>query len=76
MSDKNLPAISKQVTELVLAGSLEHAEKAFAEAAEIHGDLAVVEVLQNIPPHVTALHMSGFECKADMTTSDGHGLEC
>ena len=61
MSDKNLPAISKQVTELVLAGSLEHAEKAFAEAAEIHGDLAVVEVLQNIPPHVTALHMSGFD---------------
>jgi len=62
MSDnKNLPAISKQVTELVLAGSLSHAEQAFAEAAEQHGDLAVAEVLQNIPPHVTALHMAGFD---------------
>jgi hypothetical protein len=61
MSDKNLPAIRKQVTELVLAGSLEHAERAFAEAAETHGDLAVVEVLQELPPHVTALHMSGFD---------------
>ncbi|UGQ47464.1 hypothetical protein [Massilia endophytica] len=61
MSDKNLPAISKQVTELVLAGSLSHAEQAFAEAAETHGDLAVAEVLQNIPPHVTALHMAGFD---------------
>ncbi|MBB3119413.1 hypothetical protein [Pseudoduganella violacea] len=62
MSDNsNLPAISKQVTELVLAGSLSHAEQAFAEAAEQHGDLAVVEVLNNIPPHVTALHMAGFD---------------
>jgi hypothetical protein len=61
MSDKNLPAIRKQVTELVLAGSLEHAERAFAEAADQHGDLAVVEVLQELPPHVTALHMSGFD---------------
>ncbi|WP_256079857.1 hypothetical protein [Massilia sp. YIM B04103] len=62
MSDNsNLPAISKQVTELVLAGSLGHAEQAFADAAEQHGDLAVVEVLNNIPPHVTALHMAGFD---------------
>lgn len=63
MSDEksNLPAISKQVTELVLAGSLSHAEQAFADAAEQHGDLAVAEVLQNIPPHVTALHMAGFD---------------
>ncbi|UTY56000.1 hypothetical protein [Massilia sp. erpn] len=62
MSDNsNLPAISKQVTELVLAGSLSHAEQAFADAAEQHGDLAVVEVLNNIPPHVTALHMAGFD---------------
>jgi len=60
-STKNLPAISKQVTELVLAGSLGHAEQAFAEAAEQHGDLVVAEVLQNIPPHVTALHMAGFD---------------
>ncbi|MGV7208875.1 hypothetical protein ACLB1G_13580 [Oxalobacteraceae bacterium A2-2] len=57
----NLPALSKQVTELVLAGSLGHAEQAFAEAADQYGDLAVVEVLNNIPPQVTALHMAGFD---------------
>jgi hypothetical protein len=57
----NLPALSKQVTELVLAGSLSHAEQAFAEAADQYGDLAVVEVLNNIPPQVTALHMAGFD---------------
>jgi hypothetical protein len=62
MSEKsNLPALSKQVTELVLAGSLGHAEQAFAEAADQYGDLAVVEVLSNIPPQVTALHMAGFD---------------
>ena len=59
--EKNLPALSKQVTELVLAGSLGHAEQAFAEAADQFGDLAVVEVLSNIPPQVTALHMAGFD---------------
>ena len=64
MSDdqtRNLPALSKQVTELVLAGSLGHAEQAFADAADQYGDLAVVEVLYNIPPQVTALHMAGFD---------------
>ena len=64
MSDdktSNLPALSKQVTELVLAGSLGHAEQAFAEAADQFGDLAVVEVLSNIPPQVTALHLAGFD---------------
>lgn len=62
MSDKtNLPALSKQVTELVLAGSLGHAEQAFSEAAEQHGDLAVVEVLGSLPPQVTALHLAGFD---------------
>jgi hypothetical protein len=62
MTEKsNLPALSKQVTELVLAGSLGHAEQAFAEAADQYGDLAVVEVLNNIPPQVTALHMAGFD---------------
>src|SRR4051812_41473749 len=62
MDDKsNLPALSKQVTELVLAGSLSHAEQAFAEAADQYGDLAVVEVLNNIPPQVTALHLAGFD---------------
>ncbi|WP_317203971.1 hypothetical protein [Janthinobacterium sp.] len=62
MSDKTyLPAISKHVTELVLAGSLGHAEQAFSEAAEQYGDLAVVEVLSTIPPQVTALHLAGFD---------------
>ncbi|MFA9217839.1 MAG: hypothetical protein ACEQSK_12145 [Sphingomonadaceae bacterium] len=62
MTEKsNLPALSKQVTELVLAGSLSHAEQAFVDAADAHGDLAVVEVLANIPPQVTALHLAGFD---------------
>ena len=62
MSEKsNLPAISKQVTELVLAGSLSHAEDAFTQAAEEHGDYAVAEVLSSIPPQVTALHLAGFD---------------
>lgn len=62
MSEKsNLPALSKQVTELVLSGSLGHAEQAFSEAADQYGDLAVVEVLGSIPPQVTALHMAGFD---------------
>jgi hypothetical protein len=62
MSEKsNLPAISKQVTELVLAGSLSHAEEAFTQAAEEHGDYAVAEVLSAIPPQVTALHLAGFD---------------
>ena len=34
----NLPALTKQVGELVLAGSLEHAEEVFSKAAEEHGD--------------------------------------
>src|SRR5450830_1500901 len=55
MSSKaNLPALSKQVSELVLAGSLSHAEQAFSEAAEQHGDLAVVEVLGSLPPQAWA----------------------
>ncbi|HJU99424.1 MAG TPA: hypothetical protein VJ752_02630 [Burkholderiaceae bacterium] len=62
MSEKsNLPALRKQVTELVLAGSLSHAEQAFADAADQYGDLAVVDVLQDLPPQVTALHMAGFD---------------
>lgn len=62
MSEKsNLPALRKQVTELVLAGSLGHAEQAFADAADQYGDLAVVDVLQDLPPQVTALHMAGFD---------------
>lgn len=63
MSDNksHLPALSKQVTELVLAGSLQHAEQAFSDAVEQYGDLAVVEVLASIPPQVTALHLAGFD---------------
>jgi hypothetical protein len=62
MSDKtNFPAISRQITELVLAGSTEHAEEAFNEAAEQFGDLAVVEVLNSLEPHVASLHMSAFD---------------
>jgi hypothetical protein len=61
MSKSNLPALSRQVSELVLAGSLGHAEQAFSEAVEQHGDLAVVEVLGTLAPQVTALHLAGFD---------------
>jgi len=57
----NLPALTKQVSELVLAGSLEHAEEAFSQAADEHGDYAVAEVLSTLPPQVTALHLAGFD---------------
>ena len=64
MSDdakSNLPALSRQVNELVLAGSLQHAEEALSKAADEHGDYAVAEVLSTLPPQVTALHLSGFD---------------
>jgi hypothetical protein len=63
MSDENtyLPALSKQVSELVLAGSLHHAEEALSKAADQQGDYAVAEVLSALPPQVTALHLSGFD---------------
>src|SRR5438067_11500501 len=64
MSDENkanLPALTKQVSELVLAGSLQHAEEAFSAAADSHGDYAVAEVLGTLPPQVTALHLAGFD---------------
>ncbi|MEQ1914215.1 MAG: hypothetical protein HOP24_04305 [Sideroxydans sp.] len=57
----NLPAIRLQVTELVLAGSTEHAEEAISETAEKLGDLAVVEVLSTLEPHVASLHLSAFD---------------
>ena len=57
----NLPALSKQVGELVLAGSLQHAEEALSQAADEHGDYAVAEVLSTLPPQVTALHLAGFD---------------
>jgi hypothetical protein len=64
MSDDNqanLPALTRQVSELVLAGSLQHAEEAFSKAADEHGDYAVAEVLSTLPPQVTALHLAGFD---------------
>jgi hypothetical protein len=64
MSEDNkskLPALSKQVNELVLAGSLQHAEEALSHAADEHGDYAVAEVLSTLPPQVTALHLAGFD---------------
>jgi len=57
----NLPALVSQVGELVLAGSLEHAEEVFSKAADEHGDYAVAQVLTELPPQVTALHLSGFD---------------
>jgi hypothetical protein len=57
----NLPALTRQVNELVLAGSLQHAEEALSKAADEHGDYAVAEVLSTLPPQVTALHLSGFD---------------
>lgn len=60
--DKNyLPALTRQVSELVLSGSLQHAEEALSQAADEQGDYAVAEVLSTLPPHVTALHLSGFD---------------
>ncbi len=57
----NLPALTRQVGELVLAGSLQHAEEALSKAADEHGDYAVAEVLSTLPPQVTALHLAGFD---------------
>jgi hypothetical protein len=57
----NLPALRKQFTELVIAGSTERAEEAFSEAVEEFGDLAVVEVLATIEPQITSLHLSAFD---------------
>ncbi len=58
---KNLPAIQHQITELVLAGSTKHAEETINETAEKFGDLAVVEVLNTLEPHVASLHLSAFD---------------
>lgn len=62
MADKsNFPAISRQVTELVLSGATEHAEEAINETAEQFGDLAVVEVLDKLEPQVAAMHLAAFD---------------
>jgi hypothetical protein len=57
----NLPAISRQITELVLAGSPAHTEEIFNDAAEQYGDLAVVEVLDALEPQVASMHLSAFD---------------
>ncbi len=57
----NFPAISRQVTELVLAGSSAHAEEAINDTAEQFGDLAVVAVLETLEPQVAAMHLSAFD---------------
>ena len=62
MPDKtNFPAISRQITELVIAGSAAHAEEVFNETVEQFGDVAVVEVLNSLEPHVASLHLSSFD---------------
>jgi hypothetical protein len=60
-NNTNFPAISRQVTELVLAGSSAHAEEAINETAEQFGDLAVVAVLDTLEPQVAAMHLSAFD---------------
>lgn len=60
-NNTNFPAISRQVTELVLAGSSTHAEEAISETAEQFGDLAVVAVLDTLEPQVAAMHLSAFD---------------
>ena len=60
-NNTNFPAISRQVTELVLAGSPEHAEEAINDTAEQFGDLAVVAVLDTLEPQVASMHLSSFD---------------
>ena len=61
MPDKiNYPALSRQVTEMVLSGATEHAEEAFSDTAEQFGDLAVSEVLEAMPPEVASMHLADF----------------
>lgn len=57
----NFPAISRQVTELVIAGSTTHAEAAINDTAEQYGDLAVVAVLETLEPQVAAMYLSAFD---------------
>ncbi|MGC2166905.1 MAG: hypothetical protein WA632_12940 [Gallionella sp.] len=60
-NNANFPAISLQVSELVLAGSSAHAEEAINETAEQFGDLAVVTVLDTLEPQVAAMHLASFD---------------
>jgi len=62
MPDKiNYPALSRQVTEMVLSGATEHAEEAFNDTAEQFGDLAVSEVLEAMAPEVASMHLAAFD---------------
>jgi len=62
MAEKaNFPALTRQVSELVIAGSTDHAEEAINETAEQFGDLAVVEVLDKMEPQVASMHLSSFD---------------
>ncbi len=62
MSDElNLPALNRQITELVLTGSTEHAEAALDEVADQRGDLAIVEILETLSPEVACMHLSAFD---------------
>lgn len=57
----NFPAISRQVTELVLSGSSAHAEEAISDTAEQFGDLAVATILDTLEPQVAAMHLTAFD---------------
>ncbi len=62
MSEKaNYPAISRQVSELVLSGATDHAEEALNETIEQYGDLAVAEVLEAMRPEIASMHLSAFD---------------
>lgn len=61
MPDSSLPALRRQITDLVLSGATEHAEEAINETAEQFGDLAVVEVLESLEPQVASLHLAAFD---------------
>lgn len=58
---RNLPAICRQISELVLAGSISHAEEALNEAAEQYGDIAVADALDTLEPQVASMHLSSFD---------------
>lgn len=58
---RQLPAITQQVHDLVVAGSIDEAEEAFSDAAEKFGDLAVVEIINKLEPQVASLHLTAFD---------------
>lgn len=58
---KDLPSISRQISELILSGSTEHAEEVLNDTVEKFGDVAVIEVLDNMEPQAASLHLSAFD---------------